>query len=313
MTELQKGVYQLVKISGLIGLVSLVLSIIEGFVYRYTLKKDYDFLSALNSYLLRFVRIAMGYVPLVVTFPLGYWMAEHALFDATTLGIWSYVILFVGFEFSYYWRHRLAHQMRWFWLGHFVHHSPNHLNLSVAFRVEWTSILMGAYLFHVLPLSLLGFEPLTIIGSMAFIGALGLWNHAEWIPKLGPLEGIINTPSAHRVHHARNPEYLGSHCGANFGGFTVIFDRIFGTYIPERDDVKCDYGLVKRFHSNNPFKITFYPFYIAYQDMKKLKSIRLALKYLFVPQRYTPRTTPMSDVSEINQKPTAEVSVETSK
>ena len=52
-------------------------------------------------------------------------------------------------------------------------------------------------------------------------------------PRLGWLEGIFNTPSNHRVHHARNPEYL----DANFGGVLVVFDRLFGTYIPERDDV----------------------------------------------------------------------------
>ena len=68
------------------------------------------------------------------------------------------------------------------------------------------------------------------------------WIHADWIPKLGWLEYVLNTPSAHRVHHARNPEYL----DANYGGVLIVFDRLFGTYIEERADVPCDYGLVSR-------------------------------------------------------------------
>ena len=59
------------------------------------------------------------------------------------------------------------------------------------------------------------------------------WLHTTWVPKLGWLEGIVNTPSAHRVHHGSNPEYL----DANYGGVLMVFDRLFGTYRAERDDV----------------------------------------------------------------------------
>ena len=59
------------------------------------------------------------------------------------------------------------------------------------------------------------------------------WLHADWIPRLGWLEYVFNTPSSHRVHHARNPEYL----DANYGGVLIVFDRLFGTYIAERADV----------------------------------------------------------------------------
>ena len=58
------------------------------------------------------------------------------------------------------------------------------------------------------------------------------WIHATWIPRLGPLEWILNTPSAHRVHHAANLEYL----DGNYGGVLIVFDRLFGTYIAERAD-----------------------------------------------------------------------------
>ena len=67
------------------------------------------------------------------------------------------------------------------------------------------------------------------------------------------LEGIINTPSGHRVRHASNVEYL----DANYGGVLVIFDLMFGTYIPERSDITPSYGWVRPITSNSPLRIAF--------------------------------------------------------
>ena len=78
------------------------------------------------------------------------------------------------------------------------------------------------------------------------------WVHNEWIPRLGMLEGIINTPSNHRAHHASNLEYL----DANYGGVLIIFDRLFGTYIAEKKEVPCRYGWVHPLQSNNPLVIS---------------------------------------------------------
>jgi sterol desaturase/sphingolipid hydroxylase (fatty acid hydroxylase superfamily) len=49
------------------------------------------------------------------------------------------------------------------------------------------------------------------------------WLHAAWLPRLAPLEWILNTAGHHRVHHASNPEYL----DVNFGGVLIVFDRLF--------------------------------------------------------------------------------------
>ncbi len=54
------------------------------------------------------------------------------------------------------------------------------------------------------------------------------------------LEYVFNTPSAHRVHHASNVNYLDANCG----GVLIVFDRLFGTYIEERAEEPCRYGLV---------------------------------------------------------------------
>ena len=120
---------------------------------------------------------------------------------------------------------------------HSVHHSPNQLTLAAAYRLGWLGKFSGATIFFT-PLALLGFEPVTMLSALYLNLLYQFWIHADWIPKLGVLEYVLNTPSAHRVHHARNPEYL----DANFGGVLIVFDRLFGTYVAERADCRASMG-----------------------------------------------------------------------
>jgi hypothetical protein len=105
------------------------------------------------------------------------------------------------------------------------------------------------------------------------------WIHATWIPRLGPLEWILNTPSAHRVHHAANLEYL----DGNYGGVLIVFDRLFGTYIAERADTPCRYGLYRPLKSYNLFVIEFDQWHALWRDLRSAASIRDGLGYLFMP------------------------------
>ncbi len=257
------------------------IAIIEGVMYRFIFHKKYDFKSAVASYVIFAVKLLVGLIPIVFSAPIGIWLKEKSPIDLSELGWMSYVVLFIGVEFAYYWRHRLSHQTRWFWLGHYVHHSPDHINLSVNFRVGFTEVILGAYLFYFPLMGLLGFEPKEILAYVGFMVPFTYIIHAEWVPKLGWLEGIVNTPSAHRVHHARNAEYMDRCYGSNFGFTSVIFDRIFGTYKPERDDVKIDYGTLTPCNTNNPVLIIVKPFFELYADIRKAKSIPKIFKLLF--------------------------------
>ena len=178
-------------------------------------------------------------MPFAIITPWMAWTWEHRFFTQSLDNVGSILLLFFSLEFFYYWYHRFSHTTRWFWNGHSPHHSPNQLNLSAAYRLGWFGRLTGSTLFFT-PLVLLGFTPTVVLSALVLNLLYQFWLHADWFPRLGWLEGIFNTPSNHRVHHARNPEYL----DANYGGVLVVFDRLFGTYIPERDDVPCDYGTV---------------------------------------------------------------------
>jgi hypothetical protein len=95
---------------------------------------------------------------------------------------------------------------------------------------------------------------------------------------------VLNTPSAHRVHHARNPEYL----DANYGGVLIVFDRLFGTYIEEKEDVPCEYGLVTPVRTHNPIAINFMPWVGLIKDVAGARSFKEAWRYLFAPPGWRP-------------------------
>ena len=182
--------------------------------------------------------------------------------------------LFISFEFVYYWHHRWTHEIRWLWATHSVHHSPNHMNLSVAGRLGWTGLLSGSVLFFA-PLSLLGFHPFAVFFMLAANLFYQIWIHTEVVKSLGPLEWVLNTPSHHRVHHGCNPEYIDK----NYGGVLIIFDRLFGTFAKEEGPVV--YGLTKPLYSNNPFKVALFEWGRMFSDLRHTQSLQHGFKVLF--------------------------------
>jgi len=247
-------------------------------------RKDYDWRAFSVSTCDLVGRIAINILlPLSIAGPLLRWSFEHRLTTLHINGWLAVLLLFVGQEFCYYWYHRAAHEVRWFWGNHAVHHSPNELNLSAAFRIGIFGKLSGTTLFFA-PMVWLGVHPSTVFAVLSLNLLYQFWIHATWIPKLGWLEGILNTPSTHRVHHAANLEYL----DANYGGVLIIFDRLFGTYIKERDDLPCRYGLVEPLVSYNPLKVELFQWHSLLRDLAGARSLRAVLGYLFMPPGWVP-------------------------
>jgi sterol desaturase/sphingolipid hydroxylase (fatty acid hydroxylase superfamily) len=224
-------------------------------------------------------RIAISILlPLSIAAPLVAWAVQHRVTTITLDGPGAFVLLFVGQEFCYYWYHRTAHRVRWFWCNHSVHHSPNQLNLSAAYRIGLFGRLSGSVAFFV-PLMWIGFHPKLVLQMLTLNLLYQFWLHTTWIPRLGWLEGIVNTPSAHRVHHASNAEYL----DANYGGVLMLFDRLFGTYRAERDDIPLRYGLVQPMTSHNPLKIEFREWTALLRDLARARTLRALLGAVFMP------------------------------
>ena len=169
-----------------------------------------------------------------------------AWFDASPRGILLWIAAAVGWDFCYYWFHRLSHEYSLLWAAHVVHHQSEDYNLSTALRQTSTGFLFG-WIFY-LPLFLIGF-PLAVLATVNAINLIyQFWVHTRHIGRLGPLDYILVTPSNHRVHHARNERYL----DRNYGGMFILWDRWFGTFEDESEDEPVVYGTRKPLNSWDP-------------------------------------------------------------
>jgi len=158
---------------------------------------------------------------------------------------WVFILTFITADFIYYWFHRVSHSWLPLWAFHMVHHSAMHMNLTAAYRLNWFAALISPLFF--IPAAMLGMPADFIVISYGLNLVYQFFLHTEFVRNMGPLEGIIDTPSAHRVHHGSNLIYIDK----NFGGVLIIWDKLFGTYQPETETV--NYGLTTGFLSYNPF------------------------------------------------------------
>jgi len=195
-------------------------------------------------------------------------------------GAAAWVLLIVAEDFCYYWFHRFHHEVRFFWAAHVNHHSSRYFNLSTALRQSWTTPLTGPIFW--VPLALLGFHPFMILTAQAVSLIYQFWIHTELIGRLGPLEWVLNTPSHHRVHHGANVEYL----DRNYAGVLIVWDRLFGSFEPERAAV--DYGLTKNIRTFDPIQIAFHEWRAMFRDALHARSWREAALHLLRPPGWSP-------------------------
>lgn len=257
-------------------------SFIEALILSYRKNHDWRELGvSVFDYALRSALPRL--IPFSIAFPvLG--LASHYKVGHIEMNSWvAFFALFIGQEFFYYWHHRATHRVRWFWCDHSVHHTPNRLTLSAAYRQGPLSGMNGGFLFYI-PLVLIGFPVQTVFQVLTLNLLYQFWIHTTWIPKLGPLEYIFNTPSAHRVHHASNLNYL----DANYGGVLIIFDRLFGTYREERAEEPCIYGLVTPVTNFNPLRVEFQQWINLGKDLLSARSPRAFFGYLLKPPGWRP-------------------------
>jgi alkylglycerol monooxygenase len=177
--------------------------------------------------------------------PVYVWLYERArLFDPTPTPWLHWALALVGVDFLYYFWHRAGHEVRALWAIHSVHHQSEDMNLAVALRQP--AFQAPSVVLFFLPLALLGVTPGVLMFAYTANLIYQFFIHTEAVRSLGPLEWVLNTPSHHRVHHGRNPQYLDK----NYGGILIVWDRLFGTFTPERE--APSYGITTPLASFNP-------------------------------------------------------------
>lgn len=255
----------------------IILLLAEVLVTAIQQKDYYDVRDTAGSLTMGIGNVIVGLVGKVLVFGAYSLVYPFRLFTVDMTQWWAWVLLFFADDFSYYWFHRISHSSRYFWASHVVHHSSQKYNLGTALRQTWTGNLSGAFVFWIW-LPLFGFSPVAIMTMQAISLLYQFWIHTEHIDKLpAPIEFVFNTPSHHRVHHGSDLDYLDK----NHAGVLIIWDRLFGTFAPERN--RPTYGLTKNIGSHNPVRIAFHEWVDIGRDLRRAGSFRNALGYLFGP------------------------------
>lgn len=213
------------------------------------------------------------------------------------LGSWAGVFLLD--DLAYYWMHRSSHVVNLLWAGHVVHHSSEEYNLTVALRQSSLHGFMS-WLFY-LPIALLGVPVMMWVICHGLNLIYQFWIHTRAVDKLGPLELVLNTPSHHRVHHGVNPEYQ----DRNFAGVLIIWDRLFGSFEPER--APPVYGITKPLTSWNPIRANVHVFVEIWRNARAARTWPDRLRSIFGhpgwrPPELGPPIVPVAVTPESFQK-----------
>jgi sterol desaturase/sphingolipid hydroxylase (fatty acid hydroxylase superfamily) len=255
----------------------LVIELISGVIQKNSHTKVYKMtflIYILNRFISRFLSIGAisfliaslkPYTPFQTTFT-WYWL------------IYGYIV----WEFSHFVYHFLGHKVRLFWCLHSTHHTPENMNLSVShahFFLEgpYADIIRGSICI------ILGIHPALLFFIMFIDGTYGMFIHiGENLMKngkMGFLNHIILTPSHHRVHHARNPLYMDT----NFCNLLNIWDKVFGTYQLEKDEIKLEYGITRPMDSGNLWHVYFGEFIALFKDVWAAPTLKDKVFYIFMP------------------------------
>ena len=246
---------------------------------RYSELRGYALKDTAVSLSLGSIKLVMMALTALYTVPVFACVYQQRLFTLSPLDWWTWPLLFLAEDFCYYGYHRSAHRVRLYWAEHVNHHSSEYYNFGTALR---QSTLGPAYIFVFwLPLAWLGFKPETVILAVAISLGYQFFVHTESLRKLPRwIEAVFNTPSHHRVHHARNPQYI----DRNYAGVLIVWDRLFGTYVPEVE--APEYGIVRQIHSRNPLVMMFHEWQDMFRDAARPGPLWQRLKHLWAPPEW---------------------------
>ena len=254
----------------------LLLSIEAWFSYKEN-KHLFETKDTWSSLAMGIGNVLTGFVTKAMIFGLFTLLYQWRIFTLDASTWWYWVLLFFADDFSYYWFHRTAHNVNWFWASHVVHHSSQYYNLAAALRQTWTGNATGSFLFWSW-MPLVGFHPVWVLFMQQISLIYQFWIHTETVhhcPRV--VEFFFNTPSHHRVHHGSDLKYLDK----NHGGILIIWDRVFGSFQPEEE--RPTYGLTKNINSYNPFTIAFTTWVELFRKAARSGSLKNGIHYFLKP------------------------------
>ncbi|SCX87339.1 sterol desaturase family protein [Flavobacterium caeni] len=261
----------------------LLLIIIEK-VYGIWKKDDtvplMDSVSSISSGITNAVKDVLGLSVTLISYE---WMVSKIALFSLEANALTYIIAFVVIDFYGYWNHRWSHQINFFWNKHAIHHSSEEFNLACALR-QTVSSFVNLFTFLLVPAALVGVPSKVIAITLPIQLFLQFWYHTKHIKKMGWLEKVLVTPSHHRVHHAINPEYLDK----NHSQIFIVWDKWFGTFQEERDDVPAVFGITRPASTWNPIRINFQHLGLLMADAWRAENWKDKFAIWFKPTGWRP-------------------------
>lgn len=240
----------------------------------------FDTISSLSSGITNVIKDVLGLSIVIISYS---WLVDHLAIYHIQSTVLTYILAFVGIDFAGYWIHRWSHEINVFWNRHIIHHSSEEFNLSCALR-QSVSEIFALFTFTYIPMALLGI-PAQVVAVVAPIHLFAqFWYHTRLINKMGWIEYILVTPSHHRVHHAINPEYMDK----NYSQIFIIWDKLFGTFQPEKEEIPAVYGVTRAVHTWNPWIINYQHLWLLISDAWRTKSLIDKVRIWFMPTGWRP-------------------------
>lgn len=239
--------------------------------------KTYSFRDSITNFYLMLTNMGIDFLMRGLSVFCLLFAFNYHLFEISLNPVIYWILLFLAEDLIFYWIHRSEHKVRLFWAVHVTHHSSSKFNFTTGFR---SSVFQPIYRFiWFLPLAFIGFNPFDLFIIFSITQTYGILLHTNYVKKLGFLEYFLVTPSHHRVHHASNVEYLDK----NMGMCLIIWDKMFGTFQVELDELKAEFGLYQKTVSTNPKDTIFHEFISIFQDLRRPLNWKTKINYLFKP------------------------------
>ena len=199
---------------------------------------------------------------------------------------WIYGL--VVYEFWYWVQHWAAHKVRVLWCFHSAHHAPRSIHMLVGANHHFLeSALYFPLFFGFLP-ALCGVHPLICVGVNVVDGIWGSFLHiSDGVVRKGRygwLERFLQTPSYHRVHHAKNTRYLDT----NYNSITLLWDYLFRTLEPLRDEEPVDYGITREVDTGSFWDVHFGEFRLLWRDVVAAETWADRVGYVVQPPGWAP-------------------------
>lgn len=263
----------------------LLLILAEVIYCKVTNKAYYSFQDTMSSLGTAVLNQCTNFFLLLLLYPLYVWLHQHLAITDLPMTLVNGVVIFIATDFLFYWFHRLGHSINFFWAAHVPHHVAESMNFAVALRASVTHSYIYCW-----PLALF-FNPDQIMPIIALHFGLQIFSHTEVVQKCPRMiEYIFTTPSHHRVHHGKNPQYINK----NFAAIFIIWDRLFGTFTTESE--KPVYGLRNHPHTWDPVSINLMGWRKIYREASKNKNIFTYFKQINTKNSnsvaHTPFVTP---------------------